>query len=335
MNLENEKGLALIMTVFVVALATILVLDFSGETLRYQRQCRMFQERIQADLMLKSAIGLSQALIEFPKLPGYEEDWVGDAWSTVSSQSELPIPGLIGEPKITIVDESSKINLNNIASPPGSAAGVEASWREVVLEIFNNLGFADEDYPPEEARTLGNKGFNAENQIAAIIDWIDADKVSFNDPNFKGLGIEAEADKKWFFNRPLTNISELALIPGMTLERLNRLSKYVKVSPNFYSKININTVTPEVLLAIGFDTTRIQQIIEIRAVAPIQEGDLDLELSYAGNPSLSQSMSVNSQEFSAYVKITMPNVTRWARAIFSVQGSGLNRTATRNYLEVM
>lgn len=344
--LNNEDGLALLMTVFVVSLATILVLDFSGETLRYQRQCRMFQERVQADLMLKSAIGLSQALIEFPKIEGIEEDWLGDLWSVVASESSLPIPGFVGEPKLMIVDESSKINVNAIVgnftgAPPlgtgGAAApNISTHWRDALRDLFaNHLGFVDEDYPPEEARTLGNKGLNANSQVAAIYDWIDQDQQSLNDPSFEGQGIETQADKRWFFNRPIAGISELALIPGMTLERLARASKFVRSSPSYYSKINVNTAPAEVLSSIGFDSGQVSDILQQRLDKPIDQATLSLLTQVGGNPNLAQITSVQSQEFSTYIKIVMPNVTRWARAIFSVQGPPNNRTALRNYLEVM
>ena len=296
--INNEQGLALLMTVFIVTLATILVLDFSGETLRYQRQCRMFQERVQADLMLKSAIGLAQGLIEFPKPPtSTDEDWLGDLWSVVASESSLPIPGFVGEPKLLIVDESSKINVNTIvAAPfPPTPGGINAYWRDALSALLQSQGFGDENYEPEESRTLGNKGFNANNQVAAIYDWIDTDKLSLNDSSFDGQGIETQADKRWFFNRPLSSISELALIPGMTLERLARISRFVKASPSSYSKINVNTAPLEVLQAIRFEPDQISDIIQQRLGKPIDQATLSLLVQVGGNPNLAQIKTVEAK----------------------------------------
>jgi type II secretory pathway component PulK len=53
---HREQGFALVMTIFIIALASILVMNFADETLRYQRATRNYTERIQADFVLKSAL---------------------------------------------------------------------------------------------------------------------------------------------------------------------------------------------------------------------------------------------------------------------------------------
>ncbi len=330
---NDESGVALLMTVFVVALSTILVLDFSSETLRYQRQCRMFQERVQADFMLRTGIAYAKAIIELPKEdPTTTTDSHSDPWSIVDSLSDLPIEGFTGETRLKIVDDSAKININDILSVN------QNFWREILRNLFVPLGFVNEKYPEEEARTLGNTGYEAGRQIAVLIDWIDSDQQTFVDPQFDFQGIESNLDQRFFFNRPLASLSELALVPGITLEKLNRMSRYIKT--NGISRININTTSQETLEAMGIDPIQIDDIIDQRELTGgIAQGTLDqivsLEIQTGANPQLGQFISTTSQGFSVFLKITMPNVTRWARARFSVRGGINTRTATKEYLEIL
>ena len=339
---NDESGIALLMTIFVVALSTILVLDFSAETLRYQRQCRMFQERIQADFMLKSSIGLAETLIELPKEPGIESDWLGDLWSVISSETSLPVEGFVGEPKIQIVDDSGKININSIYSETNPPFNPEQQntihyWRDVLTQLFTNSGFRSEEYPEEEARTLGNIGFDAGKQVAAIHDWIDRNNQSLSDPGFNSQGVESGLDQTFFFNRPLQSLSELALVPGMTLDRLNSVSRFVRTANRTTSRININTAPLEVLSAIGFDTSQVEEILQQRIdlQGGYDQSTLSLLVQSGGNPKLAEVTSVRSQGFSVFIKIIMPNVTRWAKARFNVQGNGNGRRANKEYLEIL
>ena len=123
----------------------------------------------------------------------------------------------------------------------------------------------------------------------------------------------------------------------MTLDRLSRISRFVRTAPAFFSRININTAPYEVLQAIGFDSTQVDEIVQQRTQLEggYDQSTLSLLVQSGGNPRLAQVTSVNSQGFSVFVKIVMPNVTRWAKARFVVQGSPSNRRARRDYLEIL
>ena len=346
------------MTVFIVALATILVMDFAEETLRYQRSARNYSERIQADFMLKSAINLSRVLLEVPKFEGIKEDWLGEPWALIAAAPSLPISGFIGEPRLMIVDESGKINLNAIASTassstnpfaglsetppttPGEATGATPTqddkpnfWKNAVNELFTNFGFRREQYAENEYRTLGNQGFEASDQVAVLNDWIDADSDSHHSAAFPGEGIESSADKAWFYNRPFRTLSDLLLVPGMTLDRLARIAPYVRVSRDSDSKVNVNTAAPEVLLALGFQESQVVEMVQERTNLPITT-EL-LKNLVEGGGQLEKATGVTSREFSVYAQVKMPNVTRWARATVTVQGSFGGRTAVVTAVELL
>ncbi|MCB0324226.1 MAG: general secretion pathway protein GspK, partial [Bdellovibrionales bacterium] len=264
----DERGFALIMTVFVIALATIIVMNFSSEALSYQRATRSYTDRVQADFMLKSSLNLARVLLELPKEEGIREDWLGEPWALIAAAPSLPISGFLGEPRLMIVDESGKINLNAVAGTGGSAGGnpfggaapsptggpteVDDYWKNVLRELFLRAGFVRDQYPDEQKRTLGNVALEASDQVAVLHDWIDTDNRSHANAAFPGEGIESSADQTWFYNRPLRTLSEAALVPGMTLERLARIAPYVTASASGGNRININTAPLEVLLALGF-----------------------------------------------------------------------------------
>ena len=186
---DNEEGFALLMTVFVVALATILVLDFSTETLRYQRQARLYQERIKADYVVKSLIVLGEVVLQLPKENGRTEDSLLDYWHLIGSEQNIPIYNFEGEARIGIVDETSKLNINAINSVRNSS---DTSWMDTFSILFEQLGFQDEAYEERLERTLGNRGYNSLNQVAIINDWLDGNSSSFSVSGY-GQGIESSA----------------------------------------------------------------------------------------------------------------------------------------------
>ena len=350
----SEQGFALIMAVFVIALASILVMNFAEETLQYQRAVRNYTERIQADYVLKSGINLAKVLLEAPKQEGIKEDWLGEPWAIIASAPALPISGFAGEPRLMIVDEGGKINLNSIlgesvsmynnpfaaanpsaqnpAQTPGQSDSA-AFWKNSLQELFTELGFVREQYAQDHFRTLGSVGFAAADQVAVINDWIDVDSNSQSGAGFPGEGIESSADKSWFYNRPLRTLSELPLVPGMTLERVARIAPYVRVSQSFNSRININTAPLEVLMAIGFPEAQALEIFQERTNLPYT-GEM-LRALVTGDAQLSRVTTVNSQEFSAYAMVRMANVTRWAHATISVQGGLARRQALITSLEFL
>jgi type II secretory pathway component PulK len=348
----EESGFALLLTIFIVALATILVLDFAEETFAFQRAGRGFTESIQADYVAKSAFNLSKILLEVPKLEGIQEDWLGEPWALIQAAPSLPISGFIGEPRLAIVDESGKININaiSLSSTPAGFAGLstgnqaannpnsaqtesENYWKNVIRELFLKQGFQRESYESSSYRTLGDVGYDAEDQVAILHDWVDRDSVSHSSASFPGEGIESSGEKHWFYNRPYRALSELTTVPGMTLERMRRIAPFVRVSSSRDTRVNVNTAPYPVLLALGFPETQAQEIIQKRLDLPITIEIL--RLLTEGDTQLQQATSIQSREFSAYVEVKMPNVTRWAHATLQIRGGASSRKASIVAIETL
>lgn len=353
---NDERGFALLMTVFVIALATLLVMSFVEETFQYQRVSRNFTERIQATFVLKSSINMAKVLLELPKPKEITEDWLGDIWAGLANGAPpIPLSDVVGECRMMIADESGKIDLNAVVpsggsfsygNPYGGSAGSPSGtgsvqpgdersnfWKNVLRELFAQVGFAREQYGDKSGRTAGNMAFDAANQVAVISDWIDADSVSHRSASFPGEGIESSADPTWFYNRSFRSIAELALVPGMTLERVARIAPYVRVSPTGNSRVNVNTAPVPVLLALGFPESQVEEMQRERLNLPITRELLGKLV--AGNPQLGQMTTVNSQEFSVYSQVKTANSTRWARATIVIQGAVAQRYAVIKSIELI
>ena len=354
---KQQDGFALIMTVFVLALATILVVDFSQETMTYQRNTRAQTEKIQAEYLLKSTLNVAKLLLEIPKLQitdgettrTVREDYLGEPWALVSSIPALPLPG---SPRLAIVDESGKIDINSIngvtTSQSNQAANQAAQsqnaqgnisladyWKNTLSELLSNRGFNRETYDEELNRTVGSVSYAAADQVAVIHDWVDTDSKSHSNAAFPGEGIESFSEKSWFYNRPLRTVPELAMVPGFTLERLQRIAPFVRVGRSGFSsaaRVNVNTAPVEVLLAMGFPESQVVEITQNRVSEPITAQTLSAIV--AGDTFLSRATTVSSREFSAYARVELNNTTRWAKALISVQGSSQNRRAVLNSLEL-
>ena len=355
--LANEQGFALILTVFIVALLIILVLEFADETLAYQRSSRQYTEGIQSEFILKSGINLGKILLELPKEEGIREDWLGQPWALIAAAPSLPISGFLGEPRIAIFDEAGKINLNAMvegagratAPPPISSgaqiAGVPATpqqafdeqssyWKNALAQLFNQLGFQKESFKVELHRTPGNASYASNDQVAVVHDWLDIDDKAHSDASFPGEGIESGSNSQWFYNRPMRSLSELALVPGMTLERVSRVAPFLRAVSGVTSQINVNTAPLPVLVAMGFSESQAAEIVQERQSLPFNTEQL--RTLVAGDAQLARVTTTRSQEFSVYARVATPNGVRYAKAILDIQNvAGGQRKAVVRALELL
>ena len=338
---NSESGVALLLAIFVISLATILVFEFGRRARFDQSVSRAFVDSIQSDYTLKSGMNVSRLLLKLPKDPNYPEDWLREPWATIGQLQKLPID-IVGDPRIAIVDDDAKIDINWIKPPasstlppatPGARLPYEI-WRDALAKLFQMQGFVNESYDPKEYRTVGNVGLSADNQVAAIIDYIDKDNTSYQAPGFQGKGIESGVDKRIFKNAEINTLSELLLVPGMTLERLARIAPFVKVSNKSggaTKQININTVPLQTLLALEFPEADANTIVEQRLNVPFKTTDLKASLT-PQDPTLYTKLAVSSREFSAYIRVGTASSTRWLHASLEVDISA-GRKTTVNALE--
>ena len=213
------------------------------------------------------------------------EDSLFELWALPHTQA---IDEFAAEARLLIVDENSKLNINAITGSarqnnqtnPNSLVSPPDFWANVLLSIFTSAGFQSDSFSDEEFRTLGNRTYDPETQIAVIRDWMDTDtRSAFSIGG--GEGIESSSPKEWFYNRRMHHLSELLLVPGITMGNFSSIATMLRADfNNIDNRMNINTIPVDVLPIIldpmGFNANDIEGIIQTRAEGPIDGSTLSI-----------------------------------------------------------
>lgn len=220
--LANERGLALVIVLAIVALLTIMVTEFTFNTQLDQHRTRNAVHALQAQLLARSGVNLAEGFLmldEEPAYDAYSEEW----WlQLVEFCRELEIDETM-RIRCTVRDESGKINLNNTREPirrvESQAVTASAVLRDAMRCLFERRGIDVEvvdrlaDYwqrepPAREDGTLGRI------------------------PDF-------------------TSLEDFGATFGIATEDLHSLRHILTAQPRaLLPRINVNTAPPEVLAAV-------------------------------------------------------------------------------------
>ena len=222
---ENEKGIALLVTLLILVLVVALVHEVfrigaqSAQTGAYGR------DSIRCVLLAEAGTGAARIALRVDARDN-QYDTLDEIWS----RAALPITLGDGEVVVTIEDEERKINLNRLMLPNGIAVD------ERRLAVFQRL-----------LDTLGIDRAVAD----AVVDWLDSDE----NPRVGGaesayyLGLPNPYRAK---NDLFDTIGELRLVRGVTDEVFEKLRPFVTVSSS--GLVNINTAPKEVLMSLSAGT---------------------------------------------------------------------------------
>jgi type II secretory pathway component PulK len=256
---------ALILVIFVVALASILVISLTYSVYLESRLNAISERSIKAEYILKSGISLARVLIREDTSP---EDAPQDPWGAFVNGAPVPIQLLgIEEPNLRIEleirPEEAKMPLRDLV--PISTATPDKRWRDALTRLFQRLGF-DNDGEKDHTGLFQERFFNSEQMVANLIDYLDgADTQSYTSDDF-AQGIESDLPEGYFPTERITGtrLGELAVIPGFTPARLRKLTPFVTLSGN--NRVNINLAADVVILALHEDISedQVRQILEFR-----------------------------------------------------------------------
>jgi general secretion pathway protein K len=218
----RQRGVALIMAVVLVAIATVLSARVGTEAALDLRRTAGIGELNQGwEVALGAEAWAAQILkqdLGNSKTDDLSEDWAQPV-------PPLPIDG--GSIEGTLEDMQARFNLNNLLRPDGSIDEVNVKrFREL-------LRLADVD----------------QRWAGALADWLDSDTVeTFPDGAEDGVYI-GQAPPYRTANGPITTPTELLALPGFTLDDYARLRPHVAALP-VGSRVNLCTATPLVLAAL-------------------------------------------------------------------------------------
>lgn len=231
--LLNSKGMALILTLMILAVITAMVVEFAYGVYINTSALHNWQDSQRISFIAKSAVNIAAETI-------YEKN----SQSTYTSPGVLDIPfdnpekDAEGKLLVRIEDESAKFNVNSLVDPSGLLN--EKAYRSF-LRLLNAL---------ELSPDLADR----------IADWINPD----SEPRLH----DSEEKVK---NGYLDSIDELLLIRGMAGKSYERLMPYVTIYGN--GLININGAEVPVLLSLSdaIDRDMAERIVKYRNATPFEQ----------------------------------------------------------------
>lgn len=231
---RREEGMALVLTLAVLALITAVVVEFASAVYVNTESLHNWSTAKRLSLLAKSGVNIAAKVIA---------DNVKDKAYTYPGSVDIPVGDPFGgrgaddTVDLRIEDESSKFNLNTIVFARG----------EVDEEAYKSF-----------ERLL--EALEIEGDIAArIADWIDRDELPL--PESKDEGLK---------NAPMESTDELLLVPGIGRQVYDKLIPYVTVYGD--GQINLNGAEAPVLIALDESMTSelAQRIIDYRELKPFE-----------------------------------------------------------------
>jgi len=224
----NPRGVALLVVLLGIALMTLIVIDFgTTAALGYLSAANQANE-LRAYFLARSSVAVGLGLLAEDsrldaRMPA-PSDSLNDVWAA-------PFPPINvdgGTASISIIDETRKLNINQLVNP--TTGEIDPQYAIVLERLFAILNI-----PPEI--------------IPALADWID-------DESNRAPRGGAEMDYYLRLMPPyaprnglMPTIGDLKMVRGVDDATFHRLLPFVTVVPEM--QVNANTAPPEVLAALS------------------------------------------------------------------------------------
>ncbi|HJT22400.1 MAG TPA: type II secretion system minor pseudopilin GspK [Nitrospira sp.] len=288
----DERGVALLLALLVLALLVALILEFDTESRREYRDAAAFRDNFKATVLSRAAVQAARAVLQQDfikdRQKGQFYDGPTDVWAFPIRQYAIGDGFLDAQ----IEDELGKFNLNDLA------AGGDPNAQKIKIFRIKRL-FELVQVNPE--------------LVDAIVDWIDPDEVP-QPAGAESLYYQNLKPPYRAANAPLQTLRELRLVKGMTADSFDRISRFVTVYPvEGGNRINLNTADTIVLQALDPRITQAVagEIIVSRPYKTIQELDRVGSFEAVGKElRLQNAYDVKSNVFSARMTLTINEVVK-------------------------
>lgn len=302
----KERGVALITAIVLVAIATVLAVHIGT---RASLDMRRTAGLVALDQGWHVALGAEAWAIEVLKddAEDSQNDNLSEAWA--QPLPALPVDG--GDVRGALEDMQGRFNVNNLVDNEGAV-------NELAIARFERLlSFAGSD--PRWARILA--------------DWIDSDTVpGFPDGAEDGAYL-AQSPSYRAANGPISTVTEMLALPGMTQDEFQRIRPYIAALPAG-TKINICTAPAPVLAALvqgGTDFGDVELLESNRrdgcfpTIADLQ-ATLDTSVFQALNPAISET----SNWFRAVTAVRIGTSELTLYSLIERSSAGGGRTVVRS-----
>jgi general secretion pathway protein K len=283
----DSSGMALVITLVVVALLTAVVVEFAYGVYISTNALHNWQTSQRLSLAAKSAARLGARLVT-ANASLYPYTYPGQ----METAQKIPFEEIDGVILLRIEDENSKFNLNSLVNPNGTlnteSSGPYASFLRMLKALNLKPDIADR-----------------------LVDWIDPDA----EPRLR----DSEDSSK---NGYLDSTDELLLIPGLERESYERLVPYVTIygsAPGSPAKININGAAVPVLMSLGIDAESAQRIVRYREATPFAHEEEIARVE--GGQSLIGYISVKGTAFRVLATAQAGNIKRIIDSVIDISGN--------------
>lgn len=298
--------MALITALLIMALAAVAVAAFAT---RQQAGVQRLQNGLLRDQAWELALGVEawaagQLWADLRTPASSLTDHAQEAWA--APLPPTPVEG--GEISGQMLDLQGRFNLNNLILGGRASALDLARFRRLLQALRLDAAVAD-----------------------AVLDWLDADAEVTLPAGAEDGHYLRQAPPYRAANGPLTEVSELRLIAGMTQHIYDTLAVHVCALPGRVD-INVNTATAPLLMALapGLSETGAQSLIAARAAQSFTTLPAFLQHeSLAGLGVDSAGLAVRSQHFLAFAEVRLGNARHHLYSVLQRQPAGHARTLLR------
>lgn len=316
MRRDDERGVALLLALLVLALLVALILEFDGEARREYRDAAAFRDSFKAQTLIRAAVQAARAVLQQDAL---KDKQAGESYDAPTDLWAMPIKNYaIGDGFLSaqIADERGKLNLNDLAT-----IATDELQKKAKVQRFKRL-FELLQLSPD--------------LVDAAMDWVDADDNA-EPAGAESVYYQSQRPPYRAANKPLQGLGDLRLIKGFTPEIIDRLSDYVTVFPSEGGAlVNLNTADPLVIQSLDPAITQSMaaEIVQARPYKKKEELDRIGSFQEIGAKlrATQNGYDVKSDCFSARLAINVNDVTKTAFIV--LQRDASKGDSTLKYLRV-
>lgn len=238
--MKQQRGIALITILMMVALATIIAATIAKRQSSTNENTAYLMRQNQALYYAKSAESFFSELLVQDAESDSSADYLQENWAK-------PMPGFPVDDGLVsgqIVDESGKFNLNMLLKDDGTPDLNAKKYFENLLKRVN--------LRPELSE--------------AVIDWQDADDLTMGSMGAENNHYGGLPEPYLAANTIFHSKEELRKVRGFEGDQYDLIAPYITAIPKNNTKININTASATVLAAIDdrLDANSIQSMLDAK-----------------------------------------------------------------------
>jgi general secretion pathway protein K len=290
-----QRGVAVVVAVLVVALATSAAIYILWHQSLWAHQLENLTGRAQADALARGAAQWAAAILgeDDPAI-----DHLGEAWARRIPPFSAEAADLAG----TISDEQGKFNVNNLGREGGASPQDLVAFQRLLTALGLPAGLAE-----------------------AVVDWLDPDDDVMQ-PNGAEDSYYLVLDPPYrAANRRVIDLAELAKVKGFDAAIVGRLAPFVTALPE-ETPVNVNTAPVQVLQALvpGLSAEDATRLVELRGTRPFASREEFVRaLPRAPSAPISAQIDIRSRFFNAETTVRLGRVVVGYRALLQRGERGL------------